>query len=262
MCILRAANACSRRKEIDSCTRRDTTSCQSPEIRRLVNHQLCRFEESVPWSSTRTDCEAENLPQSPQYAPKNAWRRQCNTFLERFQTAFLYWESLTNVSWDESVMTHDDIAREDHSYNATREESSRNERSWRLALNAEGAQGPLDQRDDYKQAKETSNKMYESMQQQQDTEKRTNSSTTTSPTSPTSSLKVTKTIRIDLIHLGGGIMFPRQFSFSSSSSWRQKSDSWRASGQLHHGVKRDFLSFQMIHVGCRKFNLRAIDGEV
>ena len=72
--------------------------------------------------------------------------------------------------------------------------------------------------------------------------KRTNSSTTTSPTGPTSSLKVTKTTRIDLIHLGGGIMFPRQFSLSSSSSWRQKSDSWRASGQLHHGVKRDFYS--------------------
>ena len=87
---------------------------------------------------------------------------QCNTFLERFQTDFLYCESLTNVSWDESVMmAHNDIAREDHSYNATREESSRNERSWRLALNAEGAQGPLDQRDDYKQAKKTSNKMYE-----------------------------------------------------------------------------------------------------
>ena len=48
----------------------------------------------------------------------------------------------------------------DHSYNATRGERSRNERSWRLVLNAEGAQGPLDQRDDNKQAKETCNKMY------------------------------------------------------------------------------------------------------
>ena len=93
--------------------------------------------------------------------------------------------------------------------------------------------------------------------------KRTNSSTRTSPTKgPTSSLKVTKRTRIDLIHLGGGIMFPRQCILPlplRHPGGKSQTAGARGTGQLHHGVKSDFFSFLMKHFACQKFNLLAID---
>ena len=52
------------------------------------------------------------------------------------------------------------IASQDHSYIATREERSLNENSWKLSLNAEGANGPLDQRDDINDARGTCKTLY------------------------------------------------------------------------------------------------------
>ena len=43
---------------------------------------------------------------------------------------------------------------------STTEERSRNENSWTLSLNAEGAQGPLNQRSDVKDAKQTCKRLY------------------------------------------------------------------------------------------------------
>ena len=57
-------------------------------------------------------------------------------------------------------MAYDKIALEDHPYTATREERSRNDNSWKLSLNAESANGPLDQRDDLKDEKETCKILY------------------------------------------------------------------------------------------------------
>ena len=54
---------------------------------------------------------------------------------------------------------NDVIASEDDSYIATRWERSRNENSWKLVLNSEGTNGPVDQRDDYKEAKKTCDKL-------------------------------------------------------------------------------------------------------
>ena len=73
------------------------------------------------------------------------------TILDRFLNSPRYRDSQTNVGWDEHICAfHDVIASEDHSYISTRWERSRNENSWKLVLNSEGANGPVDQRDDYK----------------------------------------------------------------------------------------------------------------
>ena len=61
----------------------------------------------------------------------------------------------------EQIIQYDEIALEDHSYIATRLERSRNENSWKLSLNAEGIQGPLNQRSDFKQAKQTCKRLYQ-----------------------------------------------------------------------------------------------------
>ena len=42
------------------------------------------------------------------------------------------------------------VALQDHSCVATQQERSRNEKSWKLSLNAEAIQGPLNQRSDFK----------------------------------------------------------------------------------------------------------------
>ena len=54
----------------------------------------------------------------------------------------------------------DVIGPEDHCYIATRWERSRNENSWNLVLNSDGANGPVDQRDDDKEAKKTCERLY------------------------------------------------------------------------------------------------------
>ena len=52
------------------------------------------------------------------------------------------------------------FATEDHSYFATRLEKNRNENSWKVVLNSEGANGPVNQRDDCKKAKKTCDRQY------------------------------------------------------------------------------------------------------
>ena len=62
---------------------------------------------------------------------------------------------------------------------------------------------------------------------------------------PTSSLKVTKRTRIDLIHLGGGIMFPRQCIFPlhlRHPGGKSQIAGGCGTEQLHHGVNSDFSS--------------------
>ena len=158
----------------------------------------------------------------------------------------------------------DDIPKEDHSYNATREERSRNERSWRLVLNAEGAQGPLDQRDDHKQAKETCNKMCK--------EHAATAECGNAPFQPQQQVRQRSNQQFEgyeedsyrLDSSVGGVMFSQMHSSpSSSSSWWEKSDSWWAwNWATSSWSEQCFFSFQMKHFVCPKCNLLAIDGDV
>ena len=75
---------------------------------------------------------------------RKAQKKQCSTFLERL----------------EAVIEYDNVALEDHSCTAKSEERRRNENSWKLSSNAEGAHGPMDQRDDFKDAKEICERPY------------------------------------------------------------------------------------------------------
>ena len=79
--------------------------------------------------------------------------------LDRFLNSSRYRDSQTKIGWDENIgAACDAIASEDHSYVATRR--SRNENSWELVLNSEGANGSVDQRDDFKEAKKTCDRLY------------------------------------------------------------------------------------------------------
>ena len=60
----------------------------------------------------------------------------------------------------EQIIAYDELALEDHSYIATREERTRNEKNWVLSLNREGVQGPLSQRPDFVEAKREFKKLH------------------------------------------------------------------------------------------------------
>ena len=76
-----------------------------------------------------------------------------NTFLERLHKDEQYRKSLSDIGWiEEPIIPYDELALEGHSFFATREERTRNEKNWVLSLNEEGVQGPLNQRPDFVEA--------------------------------------------------------------------------------------------------------------
>ena len=83
------------------------------------------------------------------------------TILERWNNDGKYRKSLSDVgSPEEGIIQYYEIALEDYSNTATREERSLHENSWKLSSNAEGANGPLNQRDDFKDGQETCKRLY------------------------------------------------------------------------------------------------------
>ena len=77
-----------------------------------------------------------------------------NAILKRWPNDDKYRESLSEIGWiEEQIIQCDDLALEDHSSFATREERHRDEKSWVLKLDKEGAQGPMNQRPDFVEAK-------------------------------------------------------------------------------------------------------------
>ena len=62
---------------------------------------------------------------------------------------------------EEQIIQYDAIALADHSHVATWQERSRNGKSWKLSLNAEGVQGPLNQCSDLAEAKQKMQKTVE-----------------------------------------------------------------------------------------------------
>ena len=81
--------------------------------------------------------------------------------LDRWNNDEKYRKSLSDFGCtEEQIIQHDEIALEDHSYVARQQERSRNEKSWKPPLNAEGIRGPLNQRCDLKEAKQTCKRLY------------------------------------------------------------------------------------------------------
>ena len=85
---------------------------------------------------------------------RKATNKGHSTTFDRILNSPRYGDSLTKIGWDEHIFAAcDAIASEYHSYIATKWERSRSENSSKLVLNSEGANGPVDQRGDYKEEK-------------------------------------------------------------------------------------------------------------
>ena len=84
------------------------------------------------------------------------------TILHRWHDDDKYRKSLSDIGWiEEQTIQYDAIVLEDRSYVASWQERSRNEKSWKISLNAEGIQGPLKKRSDYTEAKQKCKILYD-----------------------------------------------------------------------------------------------------
>ena len=99
----------------------------------------------------------------------------------------------------------------------------RHEQSWKLSLNAEGFQGPLNQRSDFKEVKQTCKKIQRSLEVETNLFIQSNKSNR----SAINSLKALMNTIIDLKLLQDGRYYPSSTAHSSSSSssrWQPSSD--------------------------------------
>ena len=124
------------------------------EVRRLINSRLRHHKEPIPWCQTWSFRSARNVLQSQgdvaESSPTQAWWR--------------YRKSLSEIGWTEEqiqIIQYDELALEDHSYIATKGERNRNEKSWVLMLNKEGAQGPMHQRLDFVETKQEMKRLHD-----------------------------------------------------------------------------------------------------
>ena len=124
------------------------------KIRRPVNPRLCYQKESYPRCQTWTmHCKAHDILRKARLHKSGGYK----TFLDRWNNDDKYRKSLSDIRWsEEQIIQYDVIALEDHSYVATKQERGRNEKSWKLSLNAESIQGPLNQ----KEAKQKCKRLY------------------------------------------------------------------------------------------------------
>ena len=92
---------------------------------------------------------------------QKARRRVKISILDRFQRCSIYRESQLAIGWDEDFCAYyDDLPHEDHTcfYNAS--EHQRLENSWVLALNSQGPNGLMKQREDYAEAVRIKNRSH------------------------------------------------------------------------------------------------------
>ena len=126
----------------------DITSCQS----RIMWSRRIRPME------LDTDRLILHIQQYVEEGPEEEVQHHIGNIPTRLLFIETHWLKLDGMrtSW----LHRDEIAKEDNSENAMRGERSRNENSWRLVLNAEGSNGPVDQSDDCNEAMEICNRLY------------------------------------------------------------------------------------------------------
>ena len=84
------------------------------------------------------------------------------TILERWHKDDNYRKYLSEIEWTaEQIIQYDELALEDHNYIATKEERTRNEKSWVLKLNEERVQGLMNQRPDFVEAKREMKRLHD-----------------------------------------------------------------------------------------------------
>ena len=150
-----AENACSLQKGIDSSTKQDTASCQSPATLSKKN-------------PTHGASHGQSMRQTMYYKAHDMLRKARKHKSEGYENILDRWLKddkyrLCQIlgGLRKQIIQYFEIALEDHSYVATWQERNRNGKSWTFSLNAEGIQGPLNQRSDFIEAKQKCKRLHD-----------------------------------------------------------------------------------------------------
>ena len=93
---------------------------------------------------------------------KKAKKKEHKSILVRFLKSPRYRQSQIVIGWTEEHCARlDEIAAEDHSYIATAAERIRRENTWVFVLSSSGPNGPMNQREDYQEAKRIKERLYQ-----------------------------------------------------------------------------------------------------
>ena len=99
------------------------------------------------------DTGRQRIYHAAHVAAKKARKRGYNSILDQFQRCSMYRESQLAIGWDEDFCAHyDGLPHKDHTCFYTASEHQRLENSWVLALNSQGPNGLMKQREDYAEA--------------------------------------------------------------------------------------------------------------
>ena len=102
------------------------------------------------------------MPSSLRHAVYCSKHGGYKTILERWHKDDNYRKSSSGIGWTEEQITqYDELALEDHSYIATKEERTHNEKSWVLKLNKEDVKRPMNQRPDFVETKRELKKLHD-----------------------------------------------------------------------------------------------------
>ena len=143
---------------------RKESRVEQGNVRRPVNPRL-RYQRKNPTHRARHGpsvpqcvfCKAHDMLRKARKHKSGGYK----STLDRWHDDDKYRNSLSDIGWtEEQIIQHDAIALEDHSYVATWQERSR-KKSWNISFNAEGFQGPLNQRSDFIEAKQKCKRLYD-----------------------------------------------------------------------------------------------------
>ena len=106
--------------------------------------------------------ERQRIYHAADVSSRKAEKKGFTSILDRFLKCLIHRRSQMDIGWTEDHCARlDEIAAEEHSYIATAAERTRRENTWVLALNSSGPNGPMNQREDYLEAKRICERLFQ-----------------------------------------------------------------------------------------------------
>ena len=234
---------------------REESTVEQGKIRRPVNSRL-RYQKKKKHGARH----GPSVRQTVYHKAHDMLRKARKHKSGGYKTTLKRWhddgrKSLSDIGWtEEQIIQYGAIALEDHSYVATWQEISRNEKSWNISLNAEGIQGPLNMQKTVWRTYSNHwiwKQTYPSWKTRQRLDQ------------PFEGFEEYD-YRLDFVQDGDTIPLPRRIHLRHHDGNQAAAGSQIEAGirgKHHPGLNSNFFFFfvQRCHFACRKFNLLAID---
>ena len=131
---------------------------ESDDVLSIPNHII---KEGPHHGRRHGNTERQRIYCCAKLSSTKAKKKGYKSIQDRFLRYPICRQSQLNNRWTEEHCARlDEIAAEDHSYIATAAERVRREYTWVLVLNSSGPNGPMNQREDYEEAKNICQRLY------------------------------------------------------------------------------------------------------